>query len=121
MAVGRDRMTHGWFDHWFSNRATYCKRAAWAWEIEQAAWRPTTISLRDVTLSLERGQLRVYDLFQTYTGREQQSTTRSTPEKNSLGRELIALPCSASTGQGSPGAAMRTTAMRAMRNDGQLH
>jgi hypothetical protein len=121
-------MTHGWLDRWLSNGDTYCKRAAWAWEIEQAARRPTTISLRGVTLSLERGQLchplcffegswgstiggtvcwflsgpgkrgtirtdqnighctvrpalRVCDLFQTYTGREQQSTTQSTPEK----------------------------------------
>ena len=129
VAVDCDRTTHGWLDQWLSIGDTYCKRAAWAWEIEQAAWRPTTISLRGVTLSLERGQLchplcffegswgwtigtvcwflsgpgkrgtirtdqnighctvrlvitlRVYDLFQTYTGREQQSTTQSTPEK----------------------------------------
>jgi hypothetical protein len=38
------------------NGDTYCKRAAWAWEIEQATWPPTTISLRGMTLSLERGQ-----------------------------------------------------------------
>jgi hypothetical protein len=50
-------MTHGWFDRWLSNGDTYCTRAAWAWEIEQAAWRPTTISLRGVILSLKRGQL----------------------------------------------------------------
>ena len=164
VAVDCDRMTHGWLDRWLSNGNTYCKRAAWAWEIEQAAWRPTTISLRGVTLSLERGQLchplcffggswgstigtvcwflsgpgkratvrtdqnighcivrlvltlRVYDLFQTYTGREQHSRQpRALQKRNSLGRELIALPCSASSGQWSPGAAMRTTAMRAMR------
>ncbi|HEY1474385.1 MAG TPA: hypothetical protein VGF53_09910, partial [Pseudolabrys sp.] len=46
LAVDCDRMTHGWLDRWLSNGDTYCKRAAWAWEIEQAAWRPTTISLR---------------------------------------------------------------------------
>ena len=48
VAVDCDRMTHGWFDRWLSNGDTYCKRAAWAWEIEQAAWRATTISLRGV-------------------------------------------------------------------------
>jgi len=129
VAVACDRTTHGWLDQWLSNGDTYCKRAAWAWEIEQAAWLPTTISLRGVSLSLERGQLchplcffegswgwsigivcwflsgpgkRRNDPhrpeyrplhsaachnsarlrpFQTYTGREQQSTLRSTPEK----------------------------------------
>ena len=135
VAVDCDRTTHGWLDQWLSIGDTYCKRAALAWEIEQAAWRPTTISLRGVTLSLERGQLchplcffegswgssiaqcagsfpglkrgtirtdqnighctvrlvttlRVYDLFQTFTGREQQAAWRPT---------------------------MQTTAMRAMR------
>jgi hypothetical protein len=125
VAVACDRTTHGWLDQWLANGDTYCKRAAWAWEIEQAAWPPTTINLRGVSLSLERGQLchplcffegswgwsigtvcwflsgpgkrgtirtdqnighctvRAARLrpFQTYTGREQQSTTRSTPEK----------------------------------------
>jgi hypothetical protein len=169
VAVACDRTTHGWLDQWLSNGDTYCKRAAWAWEIEQAAWPPTTISLRGVSLSLERGQLchplcffeggwgwsigtvcwflsgpgkrgtirtdqnighctvrlvitlRVYDLFRPIPAANNSRQPGALQKRNSLGRELIALQCSASTGQWSPGAAIRTTAMRAMRNDGQLH
>src|SRR5947209_4416555 len=129
VAVGCDRMTHGWFDRGCltatpiasappglgrSNklpgvlRRSACAAStlslergqlchplcffegSWGWTIGTVCWflsgpgkRGTIRTDQNIGHCTVRLviTLRVYYLFQTYTGREQQSTTQSTPEK----------------------------------------
>jgi hypothetical protein len=56
-AVGYYRMSRGWLDHELFEDEPFCKRAAWAWLVEHAAWRRTAVTVRGVAAILERGQL----------------------------------------------------------------
>lgn len=54
---GYYKLKRGWMTHPFWGRDPYCKRAAWIWLIEEAAFarRQATVNARQITL--ERGQL----------------------------------------------------------------
>ena len=54
---GYYRMHRGWMDFRALDGEPFCRRAAWAWLIEQACWKPTKISIDGKTLQLRRGQL----------------------------------------------------------------
>jgi len=53
------RMHRGWMDHpaLGGAREPFCRRAAWCWMIENAAWKGTRESIAGKTIQLERGQL----------------------------------------------------------------
>lgn len=59
MTTGFYLMHRGWMDNpaLSSGREPFCRRAAWAWLIEAAAWRETRIGLGGKTVILKRGQL----------------------------------------------------------------
>lgn len=51
-------MHRGWLDHeLFHEEDPFCRRAAWAWLIEHAAWDRTRVRIAGKTVELERGQL----------------------------------------------------------------
>src|SRR5678816_2769557 len=51
-------MHRGWFDHeLFREEDPFCRRAAWAWLIEHAAWDRTRVRIAGKTVELQRGQL----------------------------------------------------------------
>lgn len=56
---GYYRMARGWMDNpaLGGAREPYCRRAAWAWLIEEAVWTETRIDVHGKTLVLRRGQL----------------------------------------------------------------
>lgn len=54
---GYYRMARGWQDHPVLNREPMCRRAAWAWLIEEAAWEPTSIRVAGKVIDLARGEL----------------------------------------------------------------
>ena len=54
---GHIRLQRGWLDHPMFGRQPFCKRAAWAWLLEQASWKPRKTSIRDQVILLRRGQL----------------------------------------------------------------
>ena len=54
---GHYRMARGWMDHPMFGREPLCKRAAWVWLIERAAFRSHTVRLGGKEIALRRGQL----------------------------------------------------------------
>jgi hypothetical protein len=51
-------MHRGWLDHpaLGQKKEPFCKRAAWAWMIEEASYEPRTISVGGKVIELQRGQ-----------------------------------------------------------------
>ena len=52
------KMHRGWMENpaLVGAREQYCRRAAWAWMIEQAVWKPRALNISGKTIHLERGQ-----------------------------------------------------------------
>ena len=57
MMAGNYRMTRGWMDHSMFGGDPYCRRAAWTWLIEHAAFAPHTVRIGAKDVELNRGQL----------------------------------------------------------------
>lgn len=51
------KMHRGWLDNPVLDREPYCRRAAWAWLIEHAAFAETEIGVGGRRIKLQRGQL----------------------------------------------------------------
>ena len=49
-------MHRGWLDHPMLGREPYCKRAAWVWLVEHAAWKSYVVTVRGQIITLGRGQ-----------------------------------------------------------------
>ena len=56
-SAGYYRLTRGWMDHSMFGQEPYCRRAAWVWMIEHAAFGPHTARLGGREFTLKRGQL----------------------------------------------------------------
>ena len=58
MATGFYMMHRGWMDNpaLGGSREPFCRRAAWCWMIEQAAWKQRRENIAGRTFGLERGQ-----------------------------------------------------------------
>ncbi|MFD2232781.1 hypothetical protein [Phaeospirillum tilakii] len=58
-ATGHYRMHRGWMDNpaLGGARESFCRRAAWCWLIENAAWKPRRESIAGRTVELQRGQV----------------------------------------------------------------
>lgn len=56
MAGGRYQMERGWMEHPVFGNAPYSKREAWAYLIENAAWKPVRFDIRGQIVLIERGQ-----------------------------------------------------------------
>lgn len=56
MAGGRYQMERGWMEHPVFGSAPYSKREAWAYLIENAAWKSTRFDIRGQIVVIERGQ-----------------------------------------------------------------
>src|SRR4051812_35252626 len=53
-------MKRGWLDHpCLAGPEPFCKRAAWAWMIERAAWKPTRQNIGGKIVDIPRGQFAV--------------------------------------------------------------
>lgn len=53
-------MERGWLDHpCLAGPEPFCKRAAWAWMIERAAWKPTRQNIGGKIVDIPRGQFAV--------------------------------------------------------------
>ncbi len=52
-------MRRGWMDHpaLSGKREPFCRRAAWAWLVENAAWQDRQVNIAGRTITLDRGQL----------------------------------------------------------------
>lgn len=50
-------MQRGWLDNVVLAGEPYCRRAAWIWLIENAAWRDTVVKIDGKPVTLERGEL----------------------------------------------------------------
>lgn len=57
MSGGFYRMHRGWLDHPVLGGEPMCKRAAWAWLIEEASWSHRRRDIKGQTVQLDRGQL----------------------------------------------------------------
>ena len=54
--AGYYRTARGWLDHEpLDNDGVHCERAAWAWLIEHAVWRPTPIATFGNAVVVKRG------------------------------------------------------------------
>src|SRR5689334_13490310 len=49
-------MTRGWMQHAALSGGSFCKRAAWCWLIEEAAYKPTQVNVGGQVIELRRGQ-----------------------------------------------------------------
>jgi hypothetical protein len=49
-------MNRGWLDHPVL-AGEFDRRSAWSWLIENAAWKPRSVSVKGKIIALERGQL----------------------------------------------------------------
>jgi hypothetical protein len=56
-STGYYRMHRGWLDHPVLGGEPMCKRAAWAWLIEEASWTYRRRDIKGRTIHLSRGQL----------------------------------------------------------------
>ena len=54
---GHYAMARGWMDNCVFGKDPLCKRAAWVWLIEHAAYRPHTVRFNGQEIVLKRGQL----------------------------------------------------------------
>jgi hypothetical protein len=54
---GHIRLQRGWLSHPMLGGEPYCKRAAWAWLVEHAAWKRRAVNIRGRTITVQRGQL----------------------------------------------------------------
>lgn len=56
---GYYKMHRGWMNHpaLSGARESFCRRAAWAWLVEAASWKPRRVNIAGRTIELQRGQL----------------------------------------------------------------
>src|SRR4051812_27336254 len=57
MRGGYYRMHRGWMENPIFEAEPFCRRAAWAWLVENAAWEDTQVFVNGKQIEIKRGQL----------------------------------------------------------------